>query len=142
MNLTLRRNSDTVGMKVNQPYLNNFMKCYHHTSVLEANRLIRSETAKTLLWHLKQKFWIVKEENKGIHSNPASSHCCRDQQNILWNQSKRQEGKGRCHKLTKTNNRSWPFNSQDLISNSPYSLLYSFCDVSLENLVLDQLMIP
>ena len=42
----------------------------------------------------------------------------------------------------KTNNTSKPFKSQDLISNSPYSLLYSFCDVSLENLVLDQLMIP
>ena len=30
-------------------------------------------------------------------------------------------------------------NSQDLISNSPYCLSYSSCDVSLENLVLDQL---
>ena len=37
---------------------------------------------------------------------------------------------------------AWPFNSQDLFSNSPYCLLYSSCDVSLENLVLDQLMIP
>ena len=35
-----------------------------------------------------------------------------------------------------------PYNSQDLISNSPYFLLYSSCDVSLENLVLDQLIIP
>ena len=35
-----------------------------------------------------------------------------------------------------------PFNSQDLISNSPYCLLYSSCNVSLENLVLDQLIIP
>ena len=37
---------------------------------------------------------------------------------------------------------SRPFNSQDLISNSPYCLPYSSCDVSLENLVLDQLIIP
>ena len=35
-----------------------------------------------------------------------------------------------------------PCNSQDLFSNSPYCLLYSSCDVSLENLVLDQLIIP
>ena len=35
-----------------------------------------------------------------------------------------------------------PFNSQDLISNSPYCLLYSPCNVSLKNLVLDQLIIP
>ena len=35
----------------------------------------------------------------------------------------------------------WPFNSQDLISNSPYCLPYSSCDVSLDNLVLDQLII-
>ena len=34
------------------------------------------------------------------------------------------------------------FNSQDLISNSPYCLPNSSCDVSLENLVLDQLIIP
>ena len=33
-------------------------------------------------------------------------------------------------------------NSQGLISNSPYGLPYSFCDVSLEYLVLDQLIIP
>ena len=31
---------------------------------------------------------------------------------------------------------------QDLISNSPYCLPYGSCDVSLENLVLDQLIIP
>ena len=31
---------------------------------------------------------------------------------------------------------------QDLISNSPYCLLYSSCDISLKNLVLDQLIIP
>ena len=37
---------------------------------------------------------------------------------------------------------SKPFNSQDLISNSPYYLPYSSCDVSLENFVLDQLIIP
>ena len=36
----------------------------------------------------------------------------------------------------------YPFNSQDLISNSPYCLPYSSCDVNLENLVLDQLIIP
>ena len=36
----------------------------------------------------------------------------------------------------------WPFHSQDLISNSPNCLLYSSCDISLENLVLDQLIIP
>ena len=35
-----------------------------------------------------------------------------------------------------------PFNSQDLIHNSPYCQPYSFSDVSLENLVLDQLIIP
>ena len=34
------------------------------------------------------------------------------------------------------------FNTQDLISNSPYCLPYTSCDVSLENLVLDQLIIP
>ena len=33
------------------------------------------------------------------------------------------------------------FSTQDLISNSPYCLPYSSCDVSLENLVLDQLII-
>ena len=35
-----------------------------------------------------------------------------------------------------------PFNSQDLISNFPYCLPYSSYEVSLENLVLDQLVIP
>ena len=35
-----------------------------------------------------------------------------------------------------------PVNSQDLVSNSPYCLPYSSCDVSLENLVLDQSIIP
>ena len=30
------------------------------------------------------------------------------------------------------------FNSQYLISNSPYDLSYSSCDISMENLVLDQ----
>ena len=34
-----------------------------------------------------------------------------------------------------------PFNSQDLLSNSPYCLPYKSCNVSLENLVLDQLMV-
>ena len=42
----------------------------------------------------------------------------------------------------KDNHKPYPFNSQDLISNSPNCLSYSSCDVSLENLVLDQLMIP
>ena len=32
--------------------------------------------------------------------------------------------------------------NQDLISNSPYNLLYSSCDVSSEYLVLDHLIIP
>ena len=36
----------------------------------------------------------------------------------------------------------YPFNHQDLISNSPNCLPYSSYDVNLENLVLDQLMIP
>ena len=34
------------------------------------------------------------------------------------------------------------FNSQDLTSNFPYYLLNSSCDVSLEDLVLDHLIIP
>ena len=36
----------------------------------------------------------------------------------------------------------WPFNSQDLISNSPYCLPNDSHYVSLENLVSDQLVIP
>ena len=36
----------------------------------------------------------------------------------------------------------WSSNSQDLISNSLYCQPYSSCDVSLENLVLAQLIIP
>ena len=37
----------------------------------------------------------------------------------------------------------WPtFHSKDLISNSPYCLPYNSYDVSLENLVLKQLIIP
>ena len=36
----------------------------------------------------------------------------------------------------------WPFHPQDLIRNSPYCLLYNSYDVGMENLVLDQLMIP
>ena len=35
-----------------------------------------------------------------------------------------------------------PFHSQYLISNSPYYLPYNSYDVSSENLVLDQLIIP
>ena len=35
----------------------------------------------------------------------------------------------------------WLFLSQDLISNSPYCLPYNIYDLSLENLVLDQLRI-
>ena len=34
------------------------------------------------------------------------------------------------------------FNSQDLISSSPYCLSYKSCDVSSEHWVLDQLIIP
>ena len=34
------------------------------------------------------------------------------------------------------------FNSQDLISNSPYCLPYNSCNVSSENLVLDPPIIP
>ena len=37
---------------------------------------------------------------------------------------------------------SLPFHSHDLRSNSPYYLPYSSQNVSLENLVLDQLIIP
>ena len=37
----------------------------------------------------------------------------------------------------------WPtFHTKDLISNFPYCLLYNSYDVSLENLVLEQLIIP
>ena len=36
----------------------------------------------------------------------------------------------------------YPFHADDLINNSPYYLLYNFNDVSSENLVLDQTMIP
>ena len=35
-----------------------------------------------------------------------------------------------------------PFHSQDLISNSPHCLPYNSYYVSIENLVLDQLIIP
>ena len=44
--------------------------------------------------------------------------------------------------LFETGRFSEQINSPDLISNSPYCLPYSSCDVSLENLVLDQLIIP
>ena len=37
---------------------------------------------------------------------------------------------------------SQPFHSQDLMSNSPYSLSYSSYDVSSENFILDQVVIP
>ena len=36
----------------------------------------------------------------------------------------------------------WPFHSQDLINNSPYCLPYNSYDVSSENLVLSQLIVP
>ena len=39
-----------------------------------------------------------------------------------------------------TENLCLPFNSQDLNCNSPYCLPYSFLDLILENLVLDQLI--
>ena len=35
-----------------------------------------------------------------------------------------------------------PYTCQDLFSNSPYHLPYNYCDVSSENLALDQLIIP
>ena len=35
-----------------------------------------------------------------------------------------------------------PSNSYDFIGNSPYCLLYNSCDVHLENLELDQPVIP
>ena len=35
-----------------------------------------------------------------------------------------------------------PFHSQDLTSNSPYCLSYNSFDISAENLVLNQLIIP
>ena len=38
-------------------------------------------------------------------------------------------------------NANYPFHSEDLISNSPYCLLYNSTDVILKNLVLDQLII-
>ena len=47
----------------------------------------------------------------------------------------------RCRKK-KDYHKPYPFNHQDLISNSPNCLPYSSYDVNLENLVLDQLMIP
>ena len=37
---------------------------------------------------------------------------------------------------------SQPFNSQNAMSNPPYSLPYNLCDVSWENLELDQPIIP
>ena len=44
--------------------------------------------------------------------------------------------------LSLPKNKQGAFNSQDLISSSLYCLPYSSCDVSLGNLVLDQLIIP
>ena len=44
--------------------------------------------------------------------------------------------------LSLPKNKQGAFNSQDLISSSLYCLPYSSCDVSSENLVLDQLIIP
>ena len=37
---------------------------------------------------------------------------------------------------------TFTFNSQDFMSNSPYSLPYNLCDDSLENMELDQPIIP
>ena len=37
---------------------------------------------------------------------------------------------------------AWPFNTQNLISNSPYCLPYNSYDVSSEKLELDQPLIP
>ena len=42
---------------------------------------------------------------------------------------------------TKIKRKLNPLTPQDFISNSPYYLPYSSCDVSFENLVLDQLII-
>ena len=44
--------------------------------------------------------------------------------------------------LSLPKNKQGAFNSQDPISSSFYCLPYSSCDVSSENLVLDQLIIP
>ena len=55
-----------------------------------------------------------------------------------WNQSYRESN-------TWLDSLTWtvqPFNCQDLISNSPYCLLFNSYDVNLENLVLDHLIIP
>ena len=50
--------------------------------------------------------------------------------------------KPRLHHCTKALFLPSPFNSQDLNNNSPYCVPYSSCDVSLENLVLVQLITP
>ena len=44
--------------------------------------------------------------------------------------------------LVRMNQNAQLSNSQDLISTSPYCLLYNSYDVSLENLELDELIIP
>ena len=46
---------------------------------------------------------------------------------------------GECESLSVT---PPTFNSQDIISNSSYCLPYNSYDVNLENLILDQLIIP
>ena len=46
------------------------------------------------------------------------------------------------HKLSLYKIFNWPFNSQDIISNSPYFLPYNSYNISLENLELDQPIIP
>ena len=46
------------------------------------------------------------------------------------------------NRLVRTYQNTEPSNSQDLISTSPYCLLYNSYDVSLENLELDELIIP
>ena len=46
------------------------------------------------------------------------------------------------NRLVRTYQNTEPSNSQDLISTSPYCLLYNSYDVNLENLELDELIIP
>ena len=59
----------------------------------------------------------------------------------LWFSSQSEFDSGKQHRYYI--HKPYPFNSRDLISKSPYCLPHSFSfDVSLENLVLDQLVIP
>ena len=90
--------------------------------------------------------WILTSENEASTSDGRSDLRLRRTTATLP-----QSDKGRTHtsvndflfyrKENKATSISKPFNSQDLISNSPYCLPYSSFDVSFENLVLDQLVI-